>query len=182
MSGRADHESMDDVLASIRRIVRAETEFEPEPAADEGGATGQEAAIAISKQGGAEQGQSPAGGVSASPAQPPAGAFQPGPESTAEAGADTPLLLTEDMRADRIPGRGADAGSAAGKVPSPEREILRMLITEILAAELQDGAFRDILRDVIRDELANGPLGRNATQNVRAMIRAEITEAHPEER
>lgn len=105
----------------------------------------------------------------------------PSPEADAS-GEMPPLLLTPEMRADRV--RPASSGPAPSSPASAEREILRGLIAEILAAELRDGAANEALREIIRDELMNGPLGRNATGNVRAMIRAEIAathSAHPEQ-
>lgn len=179
MSRRSDHDSMDDVLASIRRIVRAETA--PDPAESKVDIPPTEAA---------------AGGGLVSEAEAPLGG--PAPEAghgedmsdkavlaaTPEqkpGGDAAPLLLTPEMRADPAKGHETTAGAPTGPAtPAPEREILRTLIAELVAAEMRSDAIRDVLRDIVRDELINGPLGENATRNVRAMIRAEIAATDPE--
>ncbi|HLS18902.1 MAG TPA: hypothetical protein VK090_03755 [Paracoccaceae bacterium] len=176
MSSRSDHDSMDDVLASIRRIVRAETAAEPAESKADTPQTEAEAGSGLVPEGKSSRGEpAPEAGIGGDMSGTPALAKTSGQE----AGEDpAPLLLTPEMRADRASGR-SPAGPAT---PAPEREILRMLIAEIVAAEMRGDAIRDVLRDIIRDELTNGPLGENATRNVRAMIRAEIAATNPEGR
>lgn len=173
---------MDDVLASIRRIVRAETKSDPEESKPaDTSLTGAEAEKGVASEAGASPAEQvpDAGTGDISEKTAPAEISAQNPDDPA------PLLLTPEMRADRAGGRraaaGAPAGTASPAASAPEREILRMLITEIVAAEMRGDAIRDILRDIIRDELTDGPLGENATQNVRAMIRAEIAASRPEE-
>lgn len=196
---------MDDVLASIRRIVRAGTEPEPVEAVEAAGTvesrpTDAPLAEVTPEQGPAAGENTPQTGLAAEveaarkagnddEEQPEQGAPEQGPQKHEQteqgqvkpADGSAPLLLTQEMRADRIMEREASAEPAAPIAAlAPEREILHVLIAEILAAELRDGSVREILRDLIRDELTSGPLGENATQNVRAMIRAEIAAAQPE--
>lgn len=182
MSSRGDHDSMDDVLASIRRIVRAETKSDPEESkAADRSLTGADAEDGVASEAEAPPAEHvpDAGTGDVSEKTAPAAISDQNPDDAA------PLLLTPEMRADRAGGHevksGAPAGTAAPAASAPEREILRMLIAEIVAAEMRGDAIRDILRDIIRDELTNGPLGKNASQNVRAMIRAEIAASRPEE-
>lgn len=145
MSNGTDRKSMDDVLASIRRIVRAEKEPGAEPATR-------------------ERSHAAAGG----------------------GGGDEPLALTPDMRSDREvepeaisrpAGTGGFNASIAESPATPDRETLRALVREILVEELTKGEAQGAVRGIIRDELMQGDIGSNISQNVLNLIQAEIAKA-----
>ena len=166
MTNTENRKSMDDVLASIRRIVRAEKDAHPEPA-------------------GANPGW-PSGGY--------------GGELSGKPGnGDAPLALTPEMRIDdgpepeaiARPAEGTRAARFAGTsaAASPEvvgsaldREILRELLREILMEELATRPVDDAVRGIIRDELINGEIGSNISENVLRLLQSEIAKALEGER
>jgi hypothetical protein len=137
-----DRRSMDDVLASIRRIVRTE----------------KESAVASGYD-----------------------------EPRGRSDGDGPLLLTPDMRTDVGPAEAGDGAdelmadmSEASAEPLPamaETDALRELVRELLRDELAGGAAAEAVRDIIRDELTSGRIGTNISQNVQRMIRTEVARA-----
>lgn len=144
MSDTDNRKSMDDVLASIRRIVRSEKEpnAEPEVAA---------------------------------------------PSVVSPDDMDGPLELTPDMRMD--PAEGAPEAPAVtpfdAPAPAPEHlagssldeEAIRNVVREVLLEMLQDSDAGDLVRGIIREELVNGEIGGNISQNVMAMIQSEVSKA-----
>ena len=162
---------MDDVLASIRRIVRSEKE--PEEAVEQ-------------------------------PEAAPAPAEEPAPVEPAEAAADdadAPLALTPDMLMD--PASQADpvehdaapepapeeapasVGDMAAAAAAPVVEAvsgdsdgkLRSMIREVLQEQMSGAEASEFVRSVIRDELVNGEIGNNISQNVMALIQSEVAKA-----
>lgn len=126
---------MDDVLASIRRIVRAEKnpgDGEPEPAA--------------------------------------------APTAPNEA-VEAPLELTPNMRMDvdseldRPMDNDSTAPVAAVNLDDAS---LRQMIKDVLLEELSSDSAGEIVRSVIRDELVNGEIGMNISQNVMNLIQSEV--------
>ncbi len=175
---------MDDVLASIRRIVRAEKEpaAEPDSATAKGPATGPDAAPTLGP-----------------PFGPAGDRDRPGEARAAEA---EPLELTPDMRlADEVDDDDDDGDevepeaiarpavmarhspppaavpSPSREAPTPDRETLRRMVREILLDELADGDAEGAVRSIIRDELMNGQIGGNISQNVQRLIQSEIAKA-----
>ena len=140
MSNSDTRKSMDDVLASIRRIVRAEKE--PEDAV-----------------------------------QPETDAA---PETDGLTRPDQPLELTPDMR---MHDQAAAAAPAADPVDPPmpapglDEGAIRELIRQVLQEELSNGGADPLIRAVIRDELTKGSTGSNISKNVLRLVRAEIQKA-----
>ena len=150
----SDDKSMDDVLASIRRIVRAEKE------SGVATATGEE----------------------------------PFDEAGRRSADEAPLMLTPEMRADggsahaQAPARpelAADTAEASGgnepldrdALRAAVREVLAELLPEVLREELSGGSAAEAVRGTVRDELTNGQVGRNISQNVLRLIRDEVAKA-----
>lgn len=161
MSNSGNRKSMDDVLASIRRIVRSETPANGEPGAEE-------------------------------------------PPASAPVAEDETFSLTPDMRVDTVPQDDPwssplrEVGDAADEVmesvedtAAHVEEAAESLVEEVVpapaeepdaAAEedslvIDEAALEQMIRDVIRDELVNGEIGRNISVNVQRMIEAEIAKA-----
>ncbi len=146
MSDPEDRKSMDDVLASIRRIVRSEKD-PVEQASEVFDADSQ-------------------------PSEPPV--------------ADQPLALTPDMRSDDSPSGADDSAApvtaaaavatAVGAAASPSgdqaglQDMIRGVVMEVLSGD-QAG---ELIRSVLKDELVNGETGGNISQNVMALIQAEV--------
>lgn len=158
MSTTENRKSMDDVLASIRRIVRAEKE--PDSAAITSGGYGTTSRTSHARPRGDEQ----------------------------------PLALTPDMRTDagvedaEIVDRPEEAriATAAEEVvvppapaapAMPDRDALKAMVREILLEELTGPEVTGAVRGMIRDELTNGEIGGNISQNVLRLIQTEIEKA-----
>jgi hypothetical protein len=155
----SDDKSMDDVLASIRRIVR--TERQDAGAGDAGGAghggregfvqeTDAEEPLILTPEMRIDIGDAPRAGMGAAPA-------------------DAPSELDADI---------ADA-SAAPAMPDPGvlRTMLRDLLREELAQTLGEGRPAEAVREIVRDELVHGETGDNVSQNVLRLIRDEVSRA-----
>lgn len=141
---------MDDVLASIRRIVRAEKEPDAEAvggAADDGGL----------------------------PDEFRAGADEPlalTPDMRMhESGGDAvePEAIARPA--------GSARSTASTGAAAPDRETLRRMVREVLLEELTSGAAEGAVRGLVRDELMNGEIGGNISQNVLRLIQSEIAKA-----
>lgn len=146
-----ENKPMDDVLASIRKIVRAE----------------KEGAVVTSSAEGPDDRERPAGPASEEPLVLTAemrtgGGRQAGTGATGMGSG---------------PADDTSTPTAAAQSVGADREVLRAALRELLREELAGGAAGDAVRGIIRDELANGEVGRNISQNVLRMIRAEVTKA-----
>ena len=147
-----DDKSLDDVLASIRRIVRADKETSVAnapgqgPHAQTGGQTG-----------GRPDAEEP---------------LVLTPEMRTDAGAG---------RARVRPELAADMAAQAGEAPpggNPlDRQALREALRELLLEELSGGPAQEALRGIVREELTAGELGRNISRNVHRLIRDEVARA-----
>ena len=150
---QSDDRSMSDVLASIRRIVRAEEEGSVAAASDDGHA--------------GETGEDRRGD-------------DRGPPYAEELLVLTPEMRT-DVGAGVDAGAGAgeaDAGaSGRGEAAELDREALRSMLRELLQDELSGGKAEGAVREIIRDELTEGQVGSNISQNVLRLIRAEVAKA-----
>ncbi len=137
---------MDDVLASIRKIVRTE---HPQYGSDRAGVD----QIRYSDQ----------------------------PEP---ADVDAPLELTPDMRVDDGSGETGtpppDQGLAdTAADPDPEvgsltRDALRETIQEAVREILNSDEYDALIRSVLRDELLNGEIGQNVSENVVRLVKDEV--------
>ena len=172
MSESETRKSMDDVLASIRRIVRSEKE--PEEAIQQ---PEEDAAAAM---------------AAPEPAPEPEPVATPEPlAGTAADSAEAPLALTPEMRMDQD---GEDDGAVANETmeapvtQDPEPSVaeplapnsdgkLRAMVREVLREEMASEEVSDFVRSVIRDELVNGEIGSNISQNVMALIQSEVSKA-----
>ena len=156
-----DDKSMDDVLASIRRIVRAEKESGvatatgEEPFDEAGRPSADEAPLMLTPEMRADTGSAHA------PGRPELAA------DTAEAsGAGNESL-------DRVA-----LGAAVREIlPEILPELLPQLLPELLRGELTGGPAEQAVRGIIRDELTSGQVGRNISQNVLRLIRDEVAKA-----
>ena len=163
---------MDDVLASIRRIVRSEKEPDEaveQPSQADAAVSSTEAAPVPEPQPDAVQ------------------TFDEAPEDEI----DAPLALTPDMRMDASAeptSEGApmsDETTTMAAAPAPAIEPvsadgdgkLRGMIREVLLEELSGDQAGELVRQVIRDELVNGEIGGNISQNVMALIQSEVAKA-----
>ena len=201
MSDQDDRKSMDDVLASIRRIVRAEKEPDAE---DTAGAASSPAESAPEE---APEAVQPAPVQSSPPPPAPEAPVETPPEATAAPTPATeegePLALTPDMRRDDAdPGElppvetgpsdnaaAALAGSAAAIVatatdaeePAPmgiDRSDIREMVLDVLREELAaGGSGAEAIKGIIRDELMAGEIGQNISQNVMTLIQSEVSKA-----
>ena len=147
---------MDDVLASIRRIVRAEKD--PEAAGDisetsAGGYSGADA--------GADEDMplelTPDMRTDAEAAAESA-ASDPAPAAPASAPADAPEMA---------------ASAAAALDPDAVKAMVRDAVIEQLSGD--QGA--ELVRNILRDELMSGEIGNNMSQNVMRLIQAEVSKA-----
>jgi hypothetical protein len=148
-----DRKSMDDVLASIRRIVRAEKEGAVASVSGEG---------PHEDIGAASDGEEPL--VLTPEMRTDAGA------GAAGTGAPTAERAADMSEATYMPG-------AAPEEAVHDREALRAMLRELLREELSGGAAEESVRGILRDELTSGEIGSNISQNVLRMIRAEVAKA-----
>lgn len=147
---------MDDVLASIRRIVRNEKQAED----------AEEVMAGDDIRG---------GGSGRNDAEP----LVLTPEMRIERGAETgarPAELAADM-AEAAGGDGGDGGYGGDGGALPDREALKAMLRDILREELDGGPAEDAVRGIIRDELTSGEVGLNVSQNVLRLIRSELAKA-----
>lgn len=190
MSNEEDRKSMDDVLASIRRIVRSEKDPDPAsaPVPDP---------VAESSPAPEPVGEPPAPEARMMPES------QPATGSPASSG-DVPLALTPDMMMEgdeeSVVSQAIDAAStsvaetvtdAVGDVSAgvtgiagaaaaalPDTDGLKEMVRDVIREELTSSdAAGEAIRSIIRDELTTGEVGRNISQNVFALIQSEIAKA-----
>ena len=146
---------MDDVLASIRRIVRAEKD--PEAAGD------------IS--------ETSAGGYSGADA----GADEDMPleltpdmrtdaEAAAESAASDPAPAPASAPAD-APEMAASAAAAL------DPDALKTMVRDAVMEQLSGDQGAELVRNILRDELMSGEIGNNMSQNVMRLIQAEVSKA-----
>jgi hypothetical protein len=140
--------SLDDVLASIRKIVRAEKEEAVAAASDDGpddrshSRPDDDAPLVLT------------------------------PEMRTDAAADA----AADDDAANDPGEGSEVMVWPAST-RPDGEALQAMLRELLRRELAGGAAEAMVREIIRDELTHGEIGNNVSQNVLRLIRAEVAKA-----
>ncbi|PRY94445.1 hypothetical protein BCF33_0033 [Hasllibacter halocynthiae] len=178
MSERTDPEiepEIEDVLASIRRMVSEDAKGgDPDPGSGE---------------------RPPVTPLGPSPAAP--GALVLTPDFRVhggQAGREDPRagITEEEPRAGRTPSaeaageREATAGAEEAESADPakraeegaplDEDALRDVVRELLREELAGGDLRLLIADVLREEL-QGALGERITRNVRKLVRREIGQA-----
>ena len=138
-----NRKSMDDVLASIRRIVRAEKQPEDADIADDQDDDG------------------------------------PMPQEVTNAGTDSPLELTPDMRMNEGGINPAAAAVVAPPMEAPDldEDTLKSMVRDVIREELADGDMGGAIRDIIKDELTTGEIGGNISRNVLALIQSEVAKS-----
>lgn len=138
-----NRKSMDDVLASIRRIVRAEKQ--PEDA---------EVTEDLDDDG-------------------------PIPQEVTNAGVDSPLALTPDMRMHEggVNPAAEVVVAPAMEAPEVDEETIKSMVRDVIRDELASGDMSGAVRDIIRDELTTGEIGGNISKNVLTLIQSEVAKA-----
>lgn len=166
MSDTENRKSMDDVLASIRRIVRSEKEPAEAEIAPDVAEIGTSAEAEMVDAVDAPLELTPdmrmddASGPSAPDVMPVPPAVNPlsDPSPTPEA-----QMATESV---------VDAPAAL-----PSHDDIREIVRTVLLEELKGDAFADVVRSILRDELYTGETGSNISQNVMTLIETEIAKA-----
>lgn len=148
MSDTEPRKSMDDVLASIRRIVRAEKQPAPNDATEI-----EDETIAESER---EAGDSPL-------------ALTPDMRLS---DAEQAEMNKVDEAASFV-----SAPPMVEPIPSMNDETIKSMIRDVIEEELSSGRGAELVRAVIRDELTTGEIGGNISRNVLRMIRAEVAKA-----
>lgn len=164
-------QSMDDVLASIRRIVRAEREIDEEGADD---------AVVVQDDGDDEVvGDAP---LALTPEMmsedeedeemfrrpdPPSEEPDPGSRSAELASfVRAPAPLDEEDNAPASTSTGMDADE------------VRNVVRDVIREELAGGNAEGLVRDIIKAELTTGDIGANISKNVLRLIKSEIAKAN----
>lgn len=168
MSSNENRKSMDDVLASIRRIVRAEKDHDAAEPVSGGGrpqyrAPGGDEPLALTPDMRMDGGTVEAEAI-AMPAE--------GGRSAATTAPATPAGSTTPASS-----AAPEAPAAAAPAVAPDREQLRQMVREILLEELRGDAGSEAVRGIVRDELLNGEIGANISENVLRLIQSEIAKA-----
>lgn len=157
MSDTGNRKSMDDVLASIRRIVKSEKEGD---VAD---------TTSLTESGSAVE--------DAVMADEPARA--PDPVIDEPVG-DAPLALTPDMRSDNSDdvASGQMDTPASGVAAAVDGEALEETVRRVLREEIANGALgKDLILSVLTEELTTGQTGNNISVNVMKLIQSEVAKA-----
>ena len=160
MSNNETKKSMDDVLASIRRIVRSEREPDVEDAETaevvEDTAKGGDAPLALTPEMMREAGEEGDDGGA------------PGPGGAAE------VVSAPEPPAD---GGYVPTAPVATAVPGPSDAQIRQIVREVIREELSDGDASGLVRGIIKAELTTGEIGANISRNVLRLIRSEVAKS-----
>lgn len=158
MSDTEERKSMDDVLASIRRIVRAEKD--PEAAQDAVEVQADAAEVVASTVGVAESAP-----LALTPDMRVEDEMAPEAEMDAHEPAQTPV--------------SAEVGEPeiAAAAPALDPEMIREMVREVVMEQLAGDDADQLIRGVIRDELVTGDVGANISKNVMRLIQSEISSA-----
>lgn len=191
MAENDSSKSMDDVLASIRRIVRAEREADdvgPDEALDvsdeQQGSTG-DAPLALTPDmmsDADEVGSPPAGPVPvAVGARAQSDLFRdPGVEDIGNTIGDarprasdlaTFVNAPEPVEADPV-------APPPVAPPAISDDTLREMVREVLREEFAHGEAEGRVREIIKAELTTGEIGANISRNVLRLIRSEVAKAN----
>lgn len=157
---------MDDVLASIRRIVRSEKEPDDVAPADAGDpAPDMPLELTPDMRTDAEKAED---------------LLQEASQPMESAPPEAPLA--ENPVAD-APVAGAPQGGIAQPQtsfdpdPIPDDSQIKDMIREVLREEIAGDQLGEAVRGIIREELMTGEIGANISQNVMALIQAEVASA-----
>ncbi|MEM7212107.1 MAG: hypothetical protein AAF479_09460 [Pseudomonadota bacterium] len=158
MSDTESRKSMDDVLASIRRIVRAEKD--PETIED-----------AATSPGDVMPSQTMAAPVEEAAPLELTPEMRMAEESTPEV--ETPVLDETPPPMDTAPAEAIPAPVAPPMDPAMIGDMVREIVMEQLSGPDGD----KLIRNVIKDELYSGEIGANISKNVLALIQSEVGKA-----
>ena len=150
MSDGKGQDSMDDVLASIRKIVRSENKAEAAPAPEDGVV---DAPLDLTPEMRLD-------------AEAPLALTPDMQTSPAEASAVVDTEQT-DAVVDMVPGTSLSP-------PDMSDAGLKTLVREIVMEQLSGEDAANLIRDVLREELVQGETGANISQNVMDLIRSEV--------
>ena len=162
MSDTENRKSMDDVLASIRRIVRAEKD--PDGVQNVDGVT-------------------ETSDHETAPATPDKVVAAPVDDSAPLAltpdmrmGSDAPIVDTVETAPAATPSEfTSDVTTSAYAAPEPDA--IRQIVREVVLEQLGGNDADMLIRNVIRDELVSGDIGSNISQNVLRLIQTEVSKA-----
>ena len=151
MSDSETRKSMDDVLASIRKIVRAERD----PDADD---------AVVADRSASGQGDSP---LELTPAM-----MSEAEEAAAAAGSAAEFVHAPEPLNDNV-----FAPPPPAAVPALDEDQIRDLVREVLREELEAGNGAEMVREIIKAELTTGEIGGNISRNVLRLIRSEVAKS-----
>lgn len=160
MSDNDSRKSMDDVLASIRRIVRSEREPQAEEAQTVAGTPDADKAA----------GDMP---LELTPAMMSDGDG----EAEDASGEVSEFVSAPEPLGDSI-FTAPPAAAAAPAAPAMDEDRIRELIREVVREELADGDGAGLVREIIKAELTTGEIGGNISRNVLRLIRSEVAKAN----
>ncbi|MEM9061014.1 MAG: hypothetical protein AAGD13_11190 [Pseudomonadota bacterium] len=163
MSDTENRKSMDDVLASIRRIVRAEK--------DPAGADTAEEVVPSAPETPPTQPADASEPLALTPEM----RMAPGAAET-DAPAEDAMPLGAAMGAvDAAESAVSDATSAVADALDPAQ--IKEMVREVVMEQLGGADAGELIRNVIRDELTTGEIGGNISQNVLRLIQSEVGKA-----
>ena len=175
--------SMDDVLASIRRIVRAERDELNDGPIDADIVTdpksGGDIPLALTPE--MMSADEVAAKTTLGVSRP---VSDPHDNEGADMNANDPDDTNSELRTARVarfvnPPEPVDddepASTAVGL--NLDEDELRDLIRQVVREELADGRAAGIVRDIIKAELTTGEIGGNISRNVLRLIRSEVAKA-----
>lgn len=159
MSDQDTRKSMDDVLASIRRIVRAEKNPEAE--------TVGEAEPETVDAGAESDGEIP---LELTPDMRMA-------EANLEPQASAAEFVTTPPEVDEVAPPIPPIAPVADAVPALDPDAIRDMVRDVVREELASSGLTDTIKSVLKDELTTGDVGGNISRNVLRMIKSEVAKA-----
>ncbi|MFK7941433.1 MAG: hypothetical protein AB8B85_00725, partial [Paracoccaceae bacterium] len=84
---------------------------------------------------------------------------------------EIPLELTRDMRLDE------EENEATVTPAAIDPDQLRGMVRDVVLEQLESDQASDLIRNVLKEELMNGEIGANMSQNVMSLIQAEVAKA-----
>ena len=148
--------SMDDVLASIRRIVRAERN----PQADE---------VPVDMQPAPDPEPAPVEEAD-KPADAPLELTPDMRMADATAGEEAPVAADFVMTPPVAP-------TPAAPSPDLDPDMIRDMVRDVVKEEMASNDLPGLIKSVIKDELTTGEIGGNISRNVLRMIKSEVAKA-----
>ena len=173
MTENDPRKSMDDVLASIRKIVKAEREAGGAEPVEEAVPFDGDAPLALTVDMMSSQSQpdpvhdvleAPVGGDEAGDARPRAADI-----ATYVSAPDPIEAAPVELAPEPVP--------QPAPTPALDADSLRALVREVIREELSSGEAEGLVRQIITTELTTGAVGANISRNVLRLIRNEIAKS-----